>query len=715
MSAGRLERLPSRMQSLLRWRPVRIVAVLVGLVVILAVGQLAWPLCSASLHVRALQDLAGNGLQPSTAPAALLTASTELSGLEGDLGSVEEAALVGLAARLGFLPRIGYTLASAPSLLRMARLTAHAGQVASRGLAPAVSAVAARGAQSQRRMALSEALTPQFLAGLEEGQPQFTSLQEDLTAIAAERRSLEPSRLAEPVAEALAQLDRYLPAFGLLPRSESASVLLPSLLGLSVSRTYLLLAQNADELRATGGFISSIGLVRVEGGIVKELDFRDSYAVDDLSLPYPPAPEPLSTYMRAGLWLTRDANWSPDFPKSAQTAERLYQIGQSMALDGVIGVDTTMVQLLVSALGPLLVEPYGEWVDAGNLTAKLRQFYTSPQTSASTSDWWSHRKDFSGALLKAILKRMEGDLTTGETLRLLAAVQVGLEQRHLQLYLHDPRAGRLLAQYGWDGAVRENPGDYLMVVDTNMGYNKVNGHIRESIDYRVFLSVAEDSEDWALTQGREPGSLPIKLQARGELTITYYNDSDQLTSRCVQRSRDLSDYDALTHGCYWDYLRVYVPDGSKLLEVTPLSVPEGSLHAQATGATGILDAEVTREAGKTAFGLFFVVPPGSQKVITLTYELPESVVPDQMLSPQGAAWMDLRYSLIVQKQAGTEALPVRVTVSGLAGWRVAGAQPSAHLGDPGQVLMESDLARDRGFDVLWEVPWEAPWEAARTP
>ena len=36
---------------------------------------------------------------------------------------------------------------------------------------------------------------------------------------------------------------------------------LPNLLGFNRPQTYLLLAQNNDELRATGGFITAIGLV----------------------------------------------------------------------------------------------------------------------------------------------------------------------------------------------------------------------------------------------------------------------------------------------------------------------------------------------------------------------------------------------------------------------------------------------------------------------
>ena len=77
-------------------------------------------------------------------------------------------------------------------------------------------------------------------------------------------------------------------------------------LGADGPRTYLLLAQNNDELRATGGFISGAGHVTIDRGKITSLILKDSYAVDTWDQPHPEPPGPLRKYMATDLWVLRD-------------------------------------------------------------------------------------------------------------------------------------------------------------------------------------------------------------------------------------------------------------------------------------------------------------------------------------------------------------------------------------------------------------------------
>ncbi|MGC8000595.1 DUF4012 domain-containing protein, partial [Salmonella enterica] len=82
-----------------------------------------------------------------------------------------------------------------------------------------------------------------------------------------------------------------------LPQAESGlrfSPIAPEMMGLSELRRYLVVAQNDDELRATGGFISGAGVIAVENGRIASFDFKDAYQVDDWrNKPYDIPPEPL--------------------------------------------------------------------------------------------------------------------------------------------------------------------------------------------------------------------------------------------------------------------------------------------------------------------------------------------------------------------------------------------------------------------------------------
>ncbi len=97
-----------------------------------------------------------------------------------------------------------------------------------------------------------------------------------------------------------------------------------------------------------------------------------------------------------------------------------------------------------------------------------------------------------------------------------------------------------------DGAVRPGVGDFLMVVDSNVGYNKVNPNIRQEIAYDVDL--------------RHP-RVPT---ATTTITYTHLLDAPHRCKSPAAYSDDYS-YSALMARCYANFLRVLIPSGSQLI------------------------------------------------------------------------------------------------------------------------------------------------------
>jgi hypothetical protein len=161
---------------------------------------------------------------------------------------------------------------------------------------------------------------------------------------AAETRLARAETLAAQVrgplhpklAPQLARLNRLLP---LARAGLKGAQVAPSLLGMTGPRTYLVLAQNSDELRPTGGFISGVGDVRLDNGRVTEIKLGDSYAVDNFEQPHPEPPSALREMMGTDLLLLRDSNCSPDFPTSALIARALYAQDRGIDTDGAIALD----------------------------------------------------------------------------------------------------------------------------------------------------------------------------------------------------------------------------------------------------------------------------------------------------------------------------------------------------------------------------------------
>ncbi len=396
------------------------------------------------------------------------------------------------------------------------------------------------------------------------------------------------------------------------------------LLGMDSPRTLLLVAQNNDELRATGGFISAAGTITLDKGAIAIDNLVDSYAIYREDVDHPPPPPALQQYMKAYIWLFRDANWSPDAPEAAQTAADLYRLDTGVQVDGVLLLDTGALAHLVQALGAVTLPQREVTLTAADLEQRLIDLWNpqaapaqaapaqaAPAEAAPLGDWWEQRKDFVPLVAQAVLN----ELQSGEHdwLALASSVREAFDDRSLQLWVRDPAAAAALGALGWDGALDPQPNaDFLAVVDSNVGFNKVDAVIARSLSYAVAWPAA--------------GAAPTAT-----LTITYTHPLSVTDPGCDQTPRYGGSYADLVARCYFDYIRVYVPAGSKLVASTGLQ------PGSTTSAVG--------EKGLEVFGGFLIQPPGTTHTVTFAYELPAALQPDS-------------YALVLQRQAGTKPLPV---------------------------------------------------------
>jgi hypothetical protein len=358
-------------------------------------------------------------------------------------------------------------------------------------------------------------------------------------------------------------------------------------------------------------------------------------------------------------WVTRDGNWSPDFPTAAQDVEDLYYLENSTELSGVVAFDMLALQALVRAVGPLYLEDYQDHINGDNVVQKAREYWNPPLPEGKTleewyeeqgwtgikEEWWLRRKDFMGVLAEAVLAKLQSDTQPDRLSALLWAVKRAIDEKHILLFFHEPTVRELLAATDMDGSLDPpTQGDYLLVVDTNMGYNKVNLNVSRRIEYEVIL----DQDD----------------PPQANLTITYQNRSPAQAA-CVHRPRVEDTYDLMAQDCYWNYLRVYVPPGAELLSTE-----------------GVTETEVLAgEQGQTVFATFLVVPAAESKTLRFTYRLPK--------------WEGQEYRLLVQKQPGTSADPLQVKVVLPEGAGVLSSEPQPSEQRQGVCSFALHLQTDR--------------------
>ncbi len=591
------------------------------------------------------------GLARSPEAVNLAAACGLVRALRRDVETVrrEAGALVSLGPALGGLPRVGGDLSAAPHLLAMADGLIEAGAIGCDLLGPARA--------SDRKPPLEE-----VVRRVAEQRPEIARARAAVARAEAAWGRVDPSRLSPRVARWAARMGQMLP---LLRAGLDMAAAAPDLLGMDGPRVYLIIAQNEDERRPTGGYITGVGEIRIENGQVVTMTFRDSYAVDDFSQPYPDPPEPLRRYMGIDLWVFRDSNWSPDFPTAARQALALYRPGYELHVDGVIAVDQYALRELVATVGPLTVEGVPTPITADSLIPYIRQAW-APDDGHLTREWWRERKSFMGPLAEALWARLRAGDVDG--LRLARTVIRLLDEKHLLLYVPHPSLAPLLAERGWDGALRPGGGDFLMVVDANVGYNKASAKVQQSITYEVDL------------RRRPP---------QATLTLVYTHTASS-GYPCVPEVRYDPVYEQMMDRCYWDYLRVYIPQGSRLLDFTRIPIPREAIWSR-KGESGEVVVRPAEEGPWLSLETLLLLPPGAVQARSFTWELPDGVVVWE--GDEGT------YTLRVQKQSGTVGHPLTVRIYLDEQARLLGTNPLPTATDGAALLFRIRLDRDQRLNV----------------
>jgi hypothetical protein len=361
-------------------------------------------------------------------------------------------------------------------------------------------------------------------------------------------------------------------------------------------QTFLVVFQNTDELRATGGFMGSFAKVEIKDGLVQSLTIEDIYQPDGQFTGYVAAPPGVAEYLSSGNGLRLpDANWYPDFPTSAQTILSYFALGTENSITGVLSLNSSLVTTLLQMTGPITLPNSDTTVTAENFTQVAR-------SDRATFFPGSRQKSM---FLKSFLTQFKlalADLPPHKLPQLIQLFTTAGTHKEVQVFALDENLQQLAAQHQLDGSIQvpDTADEYLFLVESNVGINKVNPLVSRSVKL--------DIADYQLTA-----------------TITFTNQSSQDE--------------------YINYQRVIVP-------------PTTALHAAAFGGQDI-PLETIHDNSLTTYhknqlrqyGILVAVPKNSQKTLQLTFTTPNYY---QNTSP----------SVFIQKQAGLPATPYSLTFNG---------------------------------------------------
>ncbi len=380
--------------------------------------------------------------------------------------------------------------------------------------------------------------------------------------------------------------------------------LMPTLLGNPDAKTYLLLFQNEAELRATGGFLTAYAYLDMAQGKLKPGSSYDIYDLDNRWGGYLKAPDAIKKYLRESNWNLRNINMSPDFKVSMDKFMEIYHdIPNTRHVDGIIAIDTSVPVKLLDIIGPIGV---GGW---GNFSSEIDPHCNCPQvvyaleeiTDRPTYEIKNARKAVLGPLMHSLMANAMGS-PKHVWPKLLNVLLSSIQEKHLLFYFEDEKSQSIAEDFNSAGRIRDFPGDYLHINDSNFGGAKTDMFIDRSVEQEI----------------EKDGDKMIKT-----VTITY--DNPHKGSNCNLEAGGLC-----LNGVYRDWVRVYVPEGSQLINVT------GSED----------DPQIGKELGKTYFTAFFTMRPESTSKLIFKYQLPELTDPHQLLIQKQAGKSTIKHTIL---------------------------------------------------------------------
>lgn len=423
--------------------------------------------------------------------------------------------------------------------------------------------------------------------------PELDAIGGDLEKMQAELNQIDPNRYPEEfqgrrvraqiiAAQQLSEgaataLNEFRPVIERIPFAAGAD---------GKRKKYLVLFQNDNELRPTGGFLTAYSVIFVENGKVTPEKSDDIYELDKKFSKKLPIPEKLGKYLTTETkWNMRDMNIDPDFQESMDQFLANYKNvpGEPRDIDGIIAIDTQVLLDLLTVLGPVEVPGYGTFsaeidpkCDCPQIIHALSEIITRP-TPYIRPD----RKGILGPMMGAVLQKAYSAPRT-QWPKLFEAAWLDIQGRHVQFYFFDEETQAAAEKINATGKLAMDPAaeDFMAIVNANLGGAKSN----------LFISYTVDQE----ISAPQNGTLDKKVR------ITYTNS----------RAGDNCNLEAgllCLNARNRDWTRIYVPKGSKLNNA--VGFREGTTKTFEEGEFTVIEGE-------------FFLDPKSSAIIELDYTIP---------------------------------------------------------------------------------------------
>jgi len=350
-------------------------------------------------------------------------------------------------------------------------------------------------------------------------------------------------------------------------------------------KKYLVIFQNADEIRATGGFMGSYAVLDFKNSEFWRPTIRDIYDPSGISV-ITESPMGHARYLSDGRGMAlHDANWFADFPVTAKKIlwffEEIKQDPQFY--DGVIAINSQTVEKVLDKIGSIYLPSESRWMSAKEFSQVVRQdrneFFPGSQQKAQQLQ----------ELETALWLKLE-QLSEKEKTSLFSEVLSNQIWREVLVFSKNDQLQKTSEELEIAGEIAQvAPNDFFVYpLESNVGINKANAKVKrdlmvESIDSLLRLKV-------------------------------LFTNQAKIADRPLEQQENKA-YKVANHFGYVNYYRFIVPEDIEVLSVVVGDEVLQDWESQEIAVSGRVFTEI---------GFLVVVPEESQKQVMIDFSAPDS-------------------------------------------------------------------------------------------
>jgi len=357
-----------------------------------------------------------------------------------------------------------------------------------------------------------------------------------------------------------------------------------TMLGHEKPMRYLVLQQNNNEIRPTGGFIGSYLTLELDKGVLKNLQTHDVYDIPNEAKNIVSPPDELSGFIDN--WTFRDSNFSPDFSLSARKAIWFLQKAGQPRIDIVVSINQSSLKDFLQITGPIEVPGFAT-LDAENYNLILTYAIESKLSGAQDPKM----------ILKSFVPLFMEKIFKPENLTKIGGVFLkDLRKKDLMFYAREKDLQALFEKLNVAGRNHNlsEKDDYVSVVHASIGGNKSDYLMEEKIEHSS--QVSKDGE-----------IIDELIVSRKHLwDDTLIEDWLKILAPLGVKEINPSIIDVMGRGRNRMATRIFIPKDAELIE----SNIENAVM------------KYDEDLDKNYLSFVFEVEPGQEKVANFKYKLP---------------------------------------------------------------------------------------------